>query len=74
VSVVVGGSEVEMPLVEISLLSGRSPEMVRELIRRVHDAVQGALEVPAGNVRVIVREVPPEHWAVGGVTKAEQGR
>ena len=61
-----------MPLVEISMLTGRSPEMVRDLITRVHEAVQGALDVAPDHIRVIIREIPLEHWAVGGVTKAER--
>jgi 4-oxalocrotonate tautomerase len=61
-----------MPLVEISVVAGRSPEMLRELIHRVHTAVQTSLDAPPESIRVIVREVPPEHWAVGDVTKAEQ--
>jgi 4-oxalocrotonate tautomerase len=61
-----------MPVVEISLLAGRPPEKIRDLIHRVHAAVQGALDVPPANIRVIIREVLPEHWAVGDVTKAEQ--
>ncbi|MEN3360325.1 MAG: 4-oxalocrotonate tautomerase [Mycobacteriales bacterium] len=61
-----------MPLVEISLLAGRPPGQVRDLIHRVHAAVEGALDVPPANIRVIIREVPLEHWAVGDVTKAEQ--
>ncbi|HVQ94718.1 MAG TPA: tautomerase family protein [Mycobacteriales bacterium] len=61
-----------MPLVEINLIAGRPPETIRELIHQVHAAVQAVLDPPAENIRVIVREVPPEHWAVGDVTKAEQ--
>jgi 4-oxalocrotonate tautomerase len=61
-----------VPLVEINLLAGRPPEKIRELIHQVHAAVQTSLDAPPENIRVIVREVPPEHWAVGDVTKAEQ--
>ena len=61
-----------MPLVEISLLAGRPPEKIRDLIHQVHAAVEAALDVPSGNIRVIIREVPLEHWAVGDVTKAER--
>ena len=61
-----------MPLVDISIVAGREPDKIRALIRQVHTAVQESLDVPPETIRVIVREVPPEHWAVGGVTKAEQ--
>jgi 4-oxalocrotonate tautomerase len=61
-----------VPLVEINLLAGRTPEKIRELIHQVHTAVQTSLDAPPGSIRVIVREVPAEHWAVGDVTKAEQ--
>lgn len=61
-----------MPLVEISIVAGRPPEKVRELIRHVHATVRDCLDAPEGAIRVLVREIPPEHWAVGGVTKAEQ--
>lgn len=61
-----------MPLVDISIVAGREPDKIRALIRQVHTAVQESLDVPHETIRVIVREVPPEHWAVGGVAKAEQ--
>jgi 4-oxalocrotonate tautomerase len=61
-----------MPLVEISIVAGRPPEKVRDLIQQVHTAVQSSLDVPAESIRVLIREVPPEHWVVGNVTKAEQ--
>jgi 4-oxalocrotonate tautomerase len=59
-------------LVDISIVAGREPDKIRALIRRVHTAVRESLDVPAETIRVIVREVPPEHWAVGGVTKGER--
>lgn len=63
-----------MPLVEISVGSGRDRDRLRTLISSVHRAVTSSLEVPDESVRVIVREVPPELWAAGDVTLAERDR
>jgi 4-oxalocrotonate tautomerase len=63
-----------MPLIEVTIVAGRPPEKVRDLMHRLHLAVRSALDAPPETIRVIVREVPPEHWAVGDVTKAEQQR
>ncbi len=62
-----------MPIVRIDLVAGRPPERTRDLIRRVTEAVVGALEVRPEQVRVLLNEVPPEHWAIGGATMAELG-
>ena len=61
-----------MPIVRIELLQGRTPAKKDELIMRVTDAVVTTLGVNRNQVRVILFEVPPEHWAVGGQTKAAQ--
>jgi 4-oxalocrotonate tautomerase len=42
------------------------------LIRRVTEAVVAALDVRPEQVRVLLSEVPPEHWAIGGQTMAER--
>lgn len=61
-----------MPLVEITLVEGRTGDQVRAVLREVHEAVVRALDVPAESVRVVVREVPPTHWSAGGQTIAER--
>jgi 4-oxalocrotonate tautomerase len=61
-----------MPLVDVTLVSGRAPEKIRDLIDRLTDAVEQALDAPRPSIRVIVREVPPTHWAAGGQTIAER--
>ncbi len=61
-----------MPIVRIELLQGRTRAMKDELITRVTEAVITALGVNPEQVRVVLFEVPPEHWAVGGQTKAAQ--
>jgi 4-oxalocrotonate tautomerase len=61
-----------MPLVEVTVAQGRSPEQLRALLSELHGAVERSLAAPAQSIRVIVREVPPEHWSSGGVTLAEK--
>jgi 4-oxalocrotonate tautomerase len=61
-----------VPLVEITLVEGRTPARLRLLISELHQAVVRALDAPPDTVRVIVREVPPTHWAAGGVTITER--
>jgi len=61
-----------MPIVRIELLQGRAPKVKNELIVRITDAVVTTLGVDPEQVRVLLYELPPEHWAVGGQTKAAQ--
>jgi 4-oxalocrotonate tautomerase len=61
-----------MPLVEITLAQGRSPQVLRGLLHEVHAAVVRAVQVPDESVRVVIREVPPTHWSAGDVTIAER--
>lgn len=61
-----------MPLVEVTLVEGRSPEQLRTLISKLTDAVESAVEAPRANIRVVLREVPATHWAAGDITIAEK--
>lgn len=61
-----------MPLIEVTLVEGRSPEALRTLISRLTDAVVDSIAAPRDSVRVVLREVPPTHWAAGDVTIAER--
>lgn len=61
-----------MPFIDVTLAEGRSPETVREFITAVTDAAERSLGAPRETIRVIVRTVPLEHWANGGVTLKEK--
>lgn len=63
-----------MPLVEVTLVEGRSPDQLRTLISTLTDAVESSLGAARDSVRVVLREVPPTHWAAGDVTIAERRR
>lgn len=58
-----------MPIVEITLIEGRTDEAKRRLIAKVTDAVVEAIEAPIQSVRVILREIPAAHFGVAGMTK-----
>jgi 4-oxalocrotonate tautomerase len=45
---------------------------LRELIHRVHEAVQASLGADPRSIRVIVREVPRSLWAAGDQTLEER--
>ena len=60
-----------MPLVQISMLTGRTAEQKRALLRDVTDAVVRNCKVAPEQVRVLIAEIAPEHWAVAGVSRAE---
>lgn len=61
-----------MPLIEVTLVEGRSPEQIRALISGLTRVAGETVDVPPDSVRVVVREVPATHWAAGDVTIAER--
>lgn len=58
-----------MPIVEITLIEGRSDEAKERLHAKVADAIHEAIDAPKEAIRVIIREVPPLHFSAGGVAK-----
>ncbi|MEU6487802.1 tautomerase family protein [Streptomyces sp. NPDC046887] len=61
-----------MPFIDVTLGTGRSPEQVRALIHELTLAAHRAVGAPVDNIRVVIREVEPVHWAAGDVTTAER--
>ena len=61
-----------MPLIEVTLVEGRSAEQLRALISGLTRAAAEAIAAPVETIRVVVREIPATHWAAGDVTIAER--
>jgi 4-oxalocrotonate tautomerase len=61
-----------VPLIEVTLVEGRSADQLRALIAGLTRAAVQAVDAPVDSVRVVVREVPATHWAAGDVTIAER--
>ncbi len=58
-----------MPIVEITMIEGRTPEAKRRLIAKVTDAIVEAIEAPKDSIRIILREIPALHFGAGCKTK-----
>lgn len=61
-----------MPLIDVTLTTGRSDDQLRNLIHKLTGAVVEAIGAPKESIRVLIREVPTAHWAAGDVTIEEQ--
>ena len=58
-----------MPIVEMTMIEGRTPEAKMAMMKAVTEAIVTTLSAPPEAVRIIIREVPPLHFAVAGVPK-----
>jgi 4-oxalocrotonate tautomerase len=58
-----------MPLLQMTLIEGRSADVKRALIAELTDTVVRVTGAPRESVRVILNEVPAAHWGVGGRPK-----
>ena len=63
-----------MPLIEITMVEGRSLEMKKELMKNVTETVSETINAKKETIRIVIREVPKDHWAVGGVPMSELKR
>ena len=63
-----------MPIANLQILQGREPHLKESLIRSVTAAIVDTLKVKPESVRVILTEVPAEHWGIGGASAKELGR
>lgn len=55
-----------MPMIQVTLLQGRTVEQKHELIRRLTDATEEVLGGDRGRIRVALYEVNSDEWGIGG--------
>ena len=60
-----------MPIVQFSIMEGRTVEQKRLLARRVSEAVCDVLHVKPESVRILINELTPDHFSIGGITATE---
>lgn len=61
-----------MPLIDVSIAEGRSPEQLRALVSALHSAAEESVGAVPENTTVIIREVPTTHWSKADRTIAER--
>ena len=56
-----------MPILRVSLWSGRTTEQKAALAKALTDTMVEVAEVPARAVTIQFEEMPKENWATGGI-------
>ncbi|MNO09967.1 2-hydroxymuconate tautomerase [compost metagenome] len=55
-----------MPIAQLYILEGRTDEQKETLIRQVSEAMSRSLDAPIERVRVVITEMPKNHFGIGG--------
>lgn len=61
-----------MPIVKINLVAGRTQEQLRGIVRDVTNAVVKNTGCQDSDVHVILNEMQPDHYSVGGILKSDE--
>jgi 4-oxalocrotonate tautomerase len=63
-----------MPLVQITMLTGRTVDQKRKLAQRITDVMVEEAKAQREAVVVVFNEVPKESYASGGILVADKGK
>lgn len=55
-----------MPLIQVTMVEGRTTEQKHALIRSLSSAMAETLEVPLERIRVAIYEITADEWGIGG--------
>ena len=61
-----------MPMVQIEIIEGRTADQKRAMAKEVTDAIVHSLGVKPDAVRIIIRDMKKENFAVGGKLRLDQ--
>lgn len=63
-----------MPICQVYMMEGRTVEQKRKLIAKISEAMHESIGAPLESVRVIITEMPKEHFGIAGKSAGEMGR
>ncbi|WP_432472409.1 4-oxalocrotonate tautomerase [Amphritea sp. HPY] len=63
-----------MPIVTVNIMEGRSDEQKERMIDEVSEALSRTLDAPKESVRVMINEMPKQHFGIGGSSAKKLGR
>ncbi|HWI50379.1 MAG TPA: 2-hydroxymuconate tautomerase family protein [Rummeliibacillus sp.] len=55
-----------MPLIQVTMIEGRTPEKKEKLIEELSYTAMKVLDAPLESVRVCINEIPNTHWGIAG--------
>lgn len=61
-----------MPIIQVTMLEGRSPDQKRDFMARLTSAAVEALGSDPQSVRIVLNEVSPDHFGVAGESMTER--
>lgn len=61
-----------MPIVQITMAEGRTPEQKRAVAEKVTEVLVRELNTPADSVTVFIYELEKDHIAKGGILLSEK--
>ena len=61
-----------MPLIQVNMLEGRTPEQKAALLRSITMAVHESIGAPLTSIRVWIHEFPPTDFIAGGQLASER--
>ncbi|RTE65506.1 4-oxalocrotonate tautomerase family protein [Amphritea opalescens] len=63
-----------MPIVTVNMMEGRSDEQKERMIAEVSDALVRSLGAPIESVRVLINEMPKQHFGIAGQSAKKMGK
>ncbi|WP_072682110.1 2-hydroxymuconate tautomerase [Arcobacter sp. LA11] len=63
-----------MPIATINIIEGRSDEKKEDLIIKVTQAIHESIDAPIESIRVILNEMPKQHFGIAGKSIKKLGK
>ena len=63
-----------MPIATINILEGRTDEQKERLIVKMTEAINEAIGAPIPSIRIIINEMPKQHFGIAGQSAKKMGK
>jgi len=63
-----------MPIATVNILEGRTDQQKEILIKNVSEAISKSIDAPLSTVRVLINEIPKQHFGIAGKSAKAIGR
>lgn len=63
-----------MPIATINILEGRTDEQKERLIVKMTEAIEEAIDAPKPSIRIIINEMPKQHFGIAGESAKKLGK